>query len=139
MNNTYTEISVETTVNEPVEKVWKLWTTPDDICQWNNPSDDWHSPRVEIDLKDEGQFLFRMEAKDGSTGFDHSGKYNKVITHELIEYTVFDGRRSTIKFIPNGNETTIIEIFDAEPETPVEMQRNFCEAILASFKRYAEK
>ncbi|MVN20513.1 SRPBCC domain-containing protein [Mucilaginibacter arboris] len=132
------EITVETTVKSSVEKIWKLWTTPADIIQWNNPSSDWHSLRVEIDLKDEGRFLFRMEAKDGSTGFDHCGKYDKIITNELIEYTVADGRKTIITFISNGNDTTVTETFEPETETPVEIQRDFCQAILNNFKKYAE-
>lgn len=138
MKTLNTAITVETTVKEPVENVWRLWTTPVDISQWNNFSNDWHSPRVEVDLREEGSFLYRMETKDGSSGFDHSGKYDKIITHELIEYTGLDGRKSIIKFIPNGGETTIIETFEPETETPLDIQKDFCQAILNNFKQYAE-
>lgn len=131
-------LTVETTINMTVDKVWKFWTTPFDIAQWNNSSNDWHSPRVEIDLKDGGTFLFRMEAKDGSVGFDHSGKYDKVIKNELIKYTVSDGRKSIIRFVPNGDCTNVIETFDPEKETPIEEQRKFTQAVLDNFKKYAE-
>jgi uncharacterized protein YndB with AHSA1/START domain len=138
MNNQVKKITVETTVNVIIEKVWELWTTPADIKQWNNPSDNWHSPRVEIDLKEGGHFLFRMETKDGKAGFDHAGKYDKVITNELIEYTVSDGRKSIITFVPNGNNTNITESFEPEKESPVELQRGFCHSVLNNFKKYAE-
>ncbi len=131
-------IKVEATVNTSVEKVWKRWTTPEDIKQWNNPFEDWHSPLIQVDLKTGGEFLFRMEKKDGSDGFDHQGKYDKVITHELIEYTVSDGRKSIITFADNGNYTTITEAFEPENETPIEIQRDFVQSILNNFKKYAE-
>jgi uncharacterized protein YndB with AHSA1/START domain len=131
-------ITVEITVNKPVENVWQVWTTPADIMQWNIPFDDWHSPRVENDLKRGGNFLFRMEAKDSSAGFDHCGKYDKVINNELIEYTVSDGRKSIIKFVSNGDTTTIVETFEPERKNPTEMQKDFCQSVLNSFKKYAE-
>lgn len=138
MDHQLSGITVETTVNKPVENVWKIWTTPADIRQWNNPFDDWHSPRVENDLKQGGSFLYRMEAKDGSAGFDHCGKYDKVINNQLIEYTVSDGRKSIIKFVPTGDTTIVIETFEPEKENPIEMQRDFCQSVLNNFKKYAE-
>ena len=138
MDNQLPIITVDITVNERVENVWKIWTTPADIQQWNNPFDDWHSPRVENDLKQGGSFLYRMEAKDGSVGFDHGGKYDTVINNELIEYTVSDGRKSIIKFVPYGGTTTIIETFEPEKGNPVEMQKDFCQSVLNNFKSYAE-
>ena len=131
-------ITVETTINLAPEKVWKLWTTPADIIQWNNPSEDWHTLRVENDLRDGGEFLFRMEAKDGSEGFDFCGKYDKVITDELIEYALTDGRKTRIQFIANGDATVIIETFEPEAKTPVDIQRDFCQGVLNTFKNYAE-
>lgn len=139
MKSTKPAITVKTTVHVPVEKVWRLWTTAADIAQWNNPSDDWHSPRVEIDLRGQGRFLFRMEAKDGTAGFDHCGKYDKIIPNEFIEYSVDDGRKTIITFLSNGDHTTVTETFEPESETPVEMQRDFCQAILNNFKKYAEE
>jgi uncharacterized protein YndB with AHSA1/START domain len=138
MENRKETISAHTTVNAPVEKCWKLWTTAADIMQWNNPTGEWYSPRVEIDLREGGLFLFRMETKDGKMGFDHSGKYDKVKTNELIEYTVSDGRKSIIRFIPIGDLTTVSESFEPEANTPVEMQREFCQGVLDNFKRFVE-
>ena len=133
------EISTEVVVKAPVETIWKLWTTPVDVARWNNMSEDWHSPKVDIDLKKDGNFFFRMELKDGSFGFDHAGKYDEVIRHELIEYTGMDGRKSIIKFIPVGNAATkIIETFEPDSHTPFDLQKEFCQAILNSFKMYAE-
>ncbi len=138
MTNIEPSITVETTVKATAEKVWKLWTTPADIMKWNNPSDDWHNLLVEVDLKDEGRFLFRMQSKDGSEGLDYCGKYDKVKTNELIELTTADGRKAINTFIPNGNETIITETFTAEPKTPFDIQRDFCQKILNNFKVYAE-
>ena len=132
-------ITAQVAVNAPIEKCWKLWTTPADIMQWNNPSEEWHSPRVENDPREGGSFLFRMETKDGKMGFDHSGRYDKVIPNELIEYTVADGRRSVIRMIRVGDSTNVIEVFEPEANTPVDMQRDFCQGVLENFKRYAEK
>jgi uncharacterized protein YndB with AHSA1/START domain len=131
-------ITVEVTVNKPIESVWQDWARPADIMQWNIPFDDWHSPRVENDLKPGGSFLFRMEAKDGSVGFDHSGKYDKVINNQLIEYTGTDGRKSVIEFISKGDTTTIVETFEPEPINPLEMQKDFCQSVLNNFKKYTE-
>src|SRR5215210_1684909 len=131
-------ITVKTTVKATVENVWKLWTTPADIVQWNNPSDEWHNLLVEVDLKDEGRFLFRMQAKDGSDGFDYSGKYDKVKTNEFIELTTSNGRKTINTFISRGNETIITETFEAETKTPIDIQRDFCQNVLNNFKKYAE-
>ena len=131
-------ITAETIIQAPIEKVWELWTTASDIMQWNNPTDEWHTPNVDINLKEDGRFLFRMETKDGSIGFDHAGKYNKISLHELIEYTVDDGRKSVIIFTPTNNSTTVTETFEPEPQTPAEMQKEFCQAILNNFKKYVE-
>ena len=138
MSNIEPTITVETTVKAPVENVWKLWTTPADIMQWNNPSEDWHNLLVEVDLKNEGRFLFRMQAKDGSEGFDYCGKYNKVKTYELIELTTSDGRKAINTFIPHGNETILTETFEVETQTPIDIQRDFCQKVLNNFKKYTE-
>lgn len=133
-----TKITVETTVKTPVEKVWKLWTTPEHITKWNSASDDWHTPRAENDLRAGDKFLSRMEAKDGSFGFDFEGVYDEVITNELLAYTMSDGRQANITFINKHNETKVITIFDAENENPIEMQKEGWQAILDNFKKYAE-
>ena len=138
MSNIEPTITVNTTVKATVENVWKLWTTPADIMQWNNPSDDWRNVLVEVDLKDEGRFLFRMQAKDGSEGFDYCGKYDKVKTNELIELTTSDGRKAINTFIPHGDETIVTETFEVETQTPIDIQRDFCQNVLNNFKKYAE-
>src|SRR5688572_6983414 len=93
-----TTITVEASVKAPVEKVWKYWTSPDHIKKWNNANDDWHTPKAENDLRTGGKFLSRMEAKDGSFGFDFEGVYDEVRTNELISYTMPDGRKVKITF-----------------------------------------
>ena len=133
-----TVITVQTKVNAPAEKVWKLWTTPENIEKWNSASDDWCTPHAENDLRTGGSFNYRMEAKDGSTGFDFGGVYNKVNPDKLIECTLGDGRKLIINFEAIGNETKVVESFEAESENSVELQRNGWQAILDNFKRYAE-
>ncbi|MCD6019932.1 MAG: putative activator of Hsp90 ATPase 1 family protein [Bacteroidetes bacterium] len=134
-----TRITVEATVKAPIEKVWKLWTTPEHIIKWNNASEDWHTPRATNDLKVGGRFLSRMEAKDGSFGFDFTGTYDEVITNERIAYTMGDGRIAIITFSADeSDETRITETFEAESENPVEMQKDGWQAILNNFKTYVE-
>lgn len=133
-----TNITVENTITAPVETVWNLWTTPEHITRWNNASEDWHSPFAENDLRAGGKFLSRMEARDGSFGFDFTGVYDDVKTNELIAYTMEDGRKVHITFTGDGNETKVTETFEAEGENPVEMQRAGWQAILDNFKKYAE-
>lgn len=131
-------VTVETVVRVPVEKAWMFWTTPDHIIQWNNASDDWHTPRAENDLRKGGRFLSRMEAKDGSVGFDFNGIYDEIITHQEISYTMEDGRKVNIRFVPEGNGTKVIETFEAENTHSVEMQRAGWQAILDNYKNHAE-
>lgn len=131
-------ITVETVVNAPVEIVWNAWTAPEHIVQWNNASEDWHTPKVENDLRTGGKFLSRMEAKDGSFGFDFSGVYDEVKTNELISYTLGDDRKVSISFSGNGNTTKITETFEAENTNPVEMQKGGWQAILDNFRKYTE-
>ena len=136
--NSKQSITVENTINAPVEKVWKYWTEPEHIKKWNNASDDWHTPHAENDLKAGGKFSARMEAKDGSFGFDFGGVYDDVREHEHIAYTLGDGRKVTIDFAGQGNETKVVETFEAEGTNPVEMQRSGWKAILDNFKKYTE-
>lgn len=131
-------ITVETTVNAPVEKVWEYWTKPEHITQWNNASDDWHTPRAQNDLRTGGSFLSRMEAKDGSFGFDFGGVYDAVQQHKHIAYTIGDGRKVKVDFIDEGPATKIIESFEAENTHSAEMQRGGWQAILDNFKKYTE-
>jgi len=131
-------ITVEVTINKPIEYVWQVWARPSDIMQWNIPFDNWHSPFVENDLRTGGSFFFRMEAKDCSDGFDHSGIYDNVINNQLIEYTGTDGRKSVIKFISYDKTTTIVETFEPDKTNPIEMQKDFCQSVLNNFKQYVE-
>ena len=131
-------ISVQAIINAPIETVWKNWTTPEDIIKWNNASDDWHTTRAENDLRIGGKFFSRMEAKDGSFGFDFGGVYDDVKTHQLIAYTLGDDRKVKITFTSNGNETKVVEAFEAESTHSVEMQHDGWQAILDNFKKYTE-
>ena len=131
-------IMVGTTINASIENVWKLWITPENIIQWNNPSDDWQTLKVENDLKDGGKFFFRMEAKDGNDNFDFGGKYDKVILNKLIEYTLDDGRKTINEFVQNENSVIITETFEPEEKTPLDIQRDFCQGVLKNFKKYVE-
>ena len=131
-------ITVEALVKASVEKVWKHWTTPEHIIQWNNASDDWHTPAAENDLREKGKFVFRMEAKDGSLGFDFSGIYDQVKPNELISYTLADGRKVKITFESQGNDTKLTETFAAETENPIEMQRMGWQTIVNNFKKHVE-
>lgn len=132
------EITVETMVNALVEKAWKIFTTPAHITKWCNASDDWHTTKAENDLRAGGKFLSRMEAKDGSFGFDFGGTYNDVNQNEKIAYTMDDGRKVNVTFTAKGNTTNVVETFEAETENSVEMQRGGWQAILDSFKKYTE-
>lgn len=132
------KITVETIVNAPIEKVWKFWTEPDHIKNWNNASDDWHTTSAENDLQAGGKFASRMEAKDGSFGFDFEGIYDDVRINEYIGYTMGDQRKVEISFNGQGNETHIIETFEAEHTNSPEMQRTGWQAIIDNFKKYAE-
>lgn len=133
-----TIITVAATVNAPIESVWKAWTTPSDITKWNSASEDWHTPTAENDLRPGGKFSSRMEARDGSFGFDFGGIYDEVIPYELISYTLGDDRKVRITFDKNIEGVKIIESFVAENTNPVEMQRGGWQAILDNFKKYVE-
>lgn len=138
MNPQSQKITVDVTIEKPIAVVWETWANPDDIMQWNIPFDNWHCPKVDNDLKSGGRFIFRMEAKDGSDGFDHSGIYDTVIQHQLIAYTGDDGRKSEIKFIVHGDTTTVSETFEPEITNPIDMQRDFCQVELHKFKDFTE-
>ena len=134
-----TKISVEVTVNVPIYQVWDMWTSPEHIIKWNNASDDWHTPFAENDLQKGGKFKSRMEAKDKSFGFDFEGIYDEVKINQLIEYTIADGRKVRIVFTDLGDETKIVETFEAEEENSIDLQREGWQSILNNFKKYAEK
>jgi uncharacterized protein YndB with AHSA1/START domain len=132
-------IRVDAAIKAPVEKVWNLWTDPKHIMNWNNASDDWFTPRAENDLRPGGRFLERMEARDGSQGFDFSGIYKKVEPGKKIEYLMDDGRRVQVSFVSRGNETRVEESFDAEKVNAPELQKAGWQTILNNFKSYVEK
>lgn len=131
-------ITIETDVYAPIEKVWKCYTEPKHIMKWNHASDDWHSPHAENDLKVGGKFVYRMETKDSSIGFDFNGEYTEVKNHELIAYTIEDGRKVRIVFTSKNDKTHIKITFEAENENSVEMQRHGWQAILDNFKKHCE-
>lgn len=134
-----TAITVEATVNAPVEKVWKHWNEPRHITKWCAASDDWHAPHAENDLRKDGRFKTTMAAKDGSFSFDFGGVYTKVDPHRSIEYIIDDGRKVSIVFTAQGNATKVTETFEPEGTNPIEMQRGGWQAILDNFKTYTEK
>ncbi len=129
------QITVEVTIKAPIAEVWRAWTTPDDITQWNAASADWHTTSATVDLRVGGVFSSRMEAKDGSMGFDFAGTYVTVVEHQLLECD-FGDRKMRVEFISGENGVTVREIFDAESENPVEMQRAGWQAILDNFARH---
>ncbi len=131
-------ITVKTTVNAPLKKVWDCWITPGHIKQWNNASPDWHTPAAQNDLREGGRFSFTMAAKDGSFSFDFGGTYHAVIVHQKIAYTMDDERKAEVLFTANGNNTDISETFEPESENSLEMQQAGWQAILDNFKRYTE-
>ena len=131
-------ITVETRVAAPVEKVWAAYTTPEDIMQWNAASDDWHTPSARVDLREGGVFSSRMEARDGSMGFDFEGTYTRIVPQELIEYE-FGDRRASVEFLPDDDGGVRVRVtFDAETEYPVDYQRSGWQAILDNFRRHVE-
>lgn len=138
METQATVITVEATVHAPVATVWESWTNPAHITKWNNASDDWHTPWAKNDLRVGGSFSSRMEAKDGSFGFEFGGVYDAVTTNELIAYTMADGRKVMVEFSAEGDATKVVERFDAENENPVDMQQMGWQAILDNFKKYTE-
>lgn len=132
------EITVQVIINAPVEEVWKKWTTPQDIVKWNNASEEWHTTKAEVDLSPGGKFLSRMEAKDGSFGFDFEGVYDEIVQHKYIEYHLADNRKVKINFNSNGKQTMVSESFDPESIHSYDMQRKGWQAILENFRKYAE-
>ncbi len=133
-----TTITIQARINAPVSKVWKCWTTPEDIVKWNNASDDWYTPFARNDLRIGGKFLSRMEARDGSSGFDFGGVYTDLQTNKLIEYKIDDGRQVIITFSESDNKTEVVETFEAETTNSIELQRTGWQSILNNFKKYAE-
>lgn len=129
-------ITVETVVKADLDTVWQAWNNPADIKQWNAASDDWHTTHSTVDLREGGTFLSRMEAKDGSMGFDFTGTYTRIVPHQLIAYVLEDGREVTVEFIEDDEGVRVRETFAAESEVDPEMQRAGWQAILDNFARH---
>lgn len=133
------EIQIQTVIQRPVAEVWTYWTEPEHIKAWNAASDDWHTTEATNDVQAGGRFSSHMAAKDGSMGFDFSGVYQEVILYEKLAYTLDDGRNVTVRFTANGEETEVVETFEAESMNPPEMQQAGWQSILDRFKAYAEQ
>jgi len=132
-------IIVKRIINVPVEKVWQYWTEPEHIKKWNSASEDWHTTFAENDLRVGGKFLSRMEAKDGSVGFDFWGIYDEVKLYEVIESTLGDERKVKVTFVGKEEYTEVTESFEAEDINSIEMQQAGWQAILDNFKKYTEE
>ncbi|MFZ4758087.1 MAG: SRPBCC family protein [Burkholderiaceae bacterium] len=132
------KITVETVVAAPIEAVWQAWNTPADIVVWNTASPDWHTTRASVDLRVGGAFSSRMEARDGSMGFDFEGTFTTIVLHSLIESS-FGDRTLRVEFIEGAGGVTVRETFDAESVFPVEQQRAGWQAILDNFARHVER
>ncbi|RZJ71833.1 SRPBCC family protein [Flavobacterium sp.] len=131
-------ITIKTTVNAPIAKVWNFWSEPDHVRNWNNASPDWHTPKAENDLREGGKFSFTMAAKDGSFSFDFGGEYTQVVAHKTIAYVLEDARKVTVVFEEKGDSVEITETFDPENQNDPEFQRQGWQAILDNFKKYIE-
>lgn len=131
------KITVETTIAAPIAEVWRAYTTPADIMQWNAASDDWHTTAASVDLREGGEFSSRMEAKDGSFGFDFAGTYTKVVPNQLIEYA-FGDRAAQVAFADGPEGVKVSVTFDAEDTHSIEQQQEGWQATLNNFKRHVE-
>ena len=136
--NTTQKITVESFVKAPLDRVWKAWSNPDDIKQWNAAQDDWHTTRSTVDLREGGKFSSRMEAKDGSQGFDFEGSFTRIVPNKTIAYRMSDGREVIVEFAERAGGVHVSETFDPESENTPELQRQGWQAILDNFKRHVE-
>ena len=132
------KITVETAVKAPIEKVWETWNNPADIKVWNTPQKDWHTTQSDVDLREGGKFSARMEAKDGSRGFDFEGTYTRVVPRKAIEFLMSDGREVKVEFLKRPGLVLVKETFDSETENALEVQREGWQAILDNFGRHVE-
>jgi uncharacterized protein YndB with AHSA1/START domain len=132
------EITIQTNVNAPIEKVWDCFTSPIHITQWNFASPEWHCPAAENNLVVDGTFSYKMAAKDGSFEFDFIGKYTYIDNHKKIHYVLGDGRSVKFFFEEQGDHTLVTETFDAEEQHSAELQRSGWQAILDNFKKHVE-
>lgn len=136
MNSIKTYVTIETTIQAPIETVWQCWTNPAHITKWNFASRDWCCPTANNDLKPGGKFSYRMESKDGRSGFDFSGTYTVVEPHQKISYQISGGRTVDITFMTENNHVKVIETFEAESENAVELQRSGWQSILNNFRQH---
>lgn len=132
------KVTIAAEIQAGIDKVWDRWTAPGHIVNWNFASDDWHCPSAENDLRVGGKYKARMEAKDGSFGFDFEAVYDEVIDKKRIAYTMSDGRQVITDFEDLGESTKVTTVFEAESENPIDMQRGGWQAILDNFKKYTE-
>ncbi len=132
------KITIETVVDAPLDDVWSAWNDPADIKQWNTAQADWHTTRSTVDLREGGTFTSRMEAKDGSIGFDFEGTYTRIVPKQSIEYRMEDGREVQVEFAERPGGVLVKETFDAETENSPELQRQGWQAILDNFGRHVE-
>jgi uncharacterized protein YndB with AHSA1/START domain len=132
------KITIERLVNAGLQNVWDAWNNPGDIKQWNNAGDDWHTTQSKVDLREGGTFSSRMEAKDGSSGFDFEGTYTRVVPQKAIEFRMPDDREVQVEFIPRADGVLVKETFDTENENSPELQRDGWQAILDNFGRHVE-
>lgn len=132
------KITIESVVAANPKTVWECWNKPEHITKWNFASDDWQCPKASNDLRPGGKYSARMEAKDGSFGFDFEAVYDEVVELKKISYTMEDGRKATTEFSDLNGKTKVTTTFDAESQNPVEMQRDGWQAILNNFGKYTE-
>jgi uncharacterized protein YndB with AHSA1/START domain len=132
------KITIETAMRASLNEVWEAWSSPDDIKHWNTASDDWHTPQSTVDFREGGKFLSRMEAKDGSVGFDFEGTFTRIVPNKHIEYRMSDGREVKVDFVEHDDGVHVKTVFDAESENSPEMQRMGWQAISDNFGRYVE-
>lgn len=132
------KITVESVAEAKLSDVWDAWNNPADIMEWNSAQDDWHTTSSTVDLREGGRFTSRMEAKDGSEGFDFEGTYTRIVPHETIEYRMSDGREVKVEFVERAGGVLVRETFDAESENPPDLQRQGWQSILDRFSRHVE-
>ena len=132
------EISIETTIKATIEQVWSAWTTPDDITKWNFASEEWCCPDAMLDLTGGGKFKYRMQAKDGSMGFDFEGTFTSINENEGIEFALDDDRKVRISFLETGQGIRVTETFEAENKHSAEQQKQGWQSILDNFKKHVE-
>jgi uncharacterized protein YndB with AHSA1/START domain len=132
------KITVETLIRAELDAVWNAWNNPDDIRQWNNAQDDWHTTKSTVDLREGGLFTAQMEARDGSAGFDFEGSYTRIVPGKVIEYRMSDGREVSVEFAERPGGVLVKETFETESQNPPELQRQGWQAILDNFGRHVE-